>query len=360
MLTTRLASGRTLAHDLRARQRDIAIVMMHRVSDEGDVPRLASGVVGYLFKPLVQSEVLESVSDALAWHAVAHQGLIERTQSEDEMTRRALTLGEALAAVHGTVAALRTAVAPFAHGCRGVVGHAVSVATWALAIGRTLGVPEPTLTQLECGAFCHDIGKLALPAALLRKTGPLSPREVHLVRTHPEIGHDILMMAPALRAAAPIVLGAHERLDGSGYPRGLHGDAIPIGARITAVADAARTLVERRPYRDPMSLGSVGAELVRRAGAWYDPDAVAVWATGCGDTRWLRRPGSSRPATRLPVSRARCRCGAVMIHLCHPRLVVDLTLDYVYSKDLTGRDRRRQRVVSRCAGAQPGGGNRSA
>lgn len=277
MLTTRLASGRTLAHDLRARQRDIAIVMMHRVSDEGDVPRLASGVVGYLFKPLVQSEVLESVSDALAWHAVAHQGLIERTQSEDEMTRRALTLGEALAAVHGTVAALRTAVAPFAHGCRGVVGHAVSVATWALAIGRTLGVPEPTLTQLECGAFCHDIGKLALPAALLRKTGPLSPREVHLVRTHPEIGHDILMMAPALRAAAPIVLGAHERLDGSGYPRGLHGDAIPIGARITAVADAARTLVERRPYRDPMSLGSVGAELVRRAGAWYDPDAVAVW-----------------------------------------------------------------------------------
>ena len=278
LLNTRLAGGRTLVHDLRAGQRDLAFVMMHRLSDEGDVPRLEPGVVGYVFKPLVQREVMESVSDALAWHAVAHRGLIERTQTEEEMARRGLALGEALAVMpHGTVSALETTLAPFVRGYGEVLRHAGSVATWALAMGQVVGVPEPALTRLECGAFCHDIGKLALPAGLLRKFGPLSRCEFDLIRTHPDVGHDILMMSPALRESAPVVLGAHERVDGSGFPRGLQGDAIPIGARITAVADAARTLIESRPYRDPKSLGEVGAELVRRSGAWFDSDVVAVW-----------------------------------------------------------------------------------
>ena len=278
MLNTRLAGGRTLAHALRARHRDLALVMMHRLSGKGDVPRLAPGVVGYLFKPLVESEVIEAVSDALAWHEGAHRGLIERTDSEEEMARRALALGVALAAVrHATVSVLETVLTPFVHGCREVLGHAGSVAKLALVMGQAIGVVEPALIRLECGAFCHDIGKLALPARLLRKTGPLSPHEVDLVRTHPDVGHDLLMMSPALQEAAPIVLGAHERVDGSGFPRGLQGDAIPLGARITAVADASRTLLESRPYRDPMSLGEVGAELVRRSGVWFDPDMVAVW-----------------------------------------------------------------------------------
>jgi response regulator RpfG family c-di-GMP phosphodiesterase len=278
MLNTRLTDGGTLGRDLRARHRNLALVMMHRLTGESDMPRVEPGVVGYLFKPLVQSEVLESVSDALAWHAVAHRGLIDQTSSEEEMTRRGLALGEALEAVQqATVAALETALSPFAHGCRGALGHAVSVAKWALAMGQVIGVPEPELTELECGAFCHDIGKLALPAALLRNGGVLSPHEVDLVRTHPDIGHDILMMSPALQAVAPIVRGTHERVDGSGFPHGLQGDAIPLAARITAVADAARTLVESRPFRDPITLSAVGAELVGRAGSWFDPDLVAVW-----------------------------------------------------------------------------------
>jgi diguanylate cyclase (GGDEF)-like protein len=144
----------------------------------------------------------------------------------------------------------------------------------ALAVGRDLHMGPEGLDEVARAAELHDIGKIAVPDAILDKPGPLDPVEWSFMRRHPLIGERILLAAPALRPVARLVRSSHERWDGSGYPDGLTGDEIPLGARVVAVCDAFNAMTSDRPYRESVSEFAAIEELLACAGTQFDPMVV--------------------------------------------------------------------------------------
>jgi diguanylate cyclase (GGDEF)-like protein len=154
--------------------------------------------------------------------------------------------------------------------------HLRGVGALALAIGRRLRLDSEQLDELRRAAELHDLGKLAIPDELLHKSGPLSEGERDFMRQHTIIGERILAVAPSLRVIARLVRSSHERWDGKGYPDGLAGDEIPLGARIIAACDAYDAIVSDRGYRAPRPVAEAIAELRRHAGSQFDPRVVEV------------------------------------------------------------------------------------
>jgi two-component system, cell cycle response regulator len=147
----------------------------------------------------------------------------------------------------------------------------------ALAVGRELHMGPEGLDEVARAAELHDVGKIAVPDAILDKPGPLDPVEWSFMRRHPLIGERILLAAPALRPVARLVRSSHERWDGGGYPDGLSGNEIPLGARVVAVCDAFHAMTTQRPYRDPVSETDAIEELRRCAGTQFDPMVVSAF-----------------------------------------------------------------------------------
>jgi len=133
------------------------------------------------------------------------------------------------------------------------------------------------LRVIARGAFLHDIGKIATPDAILLKPGRLDPDETAIMRQHCERGYEMVRKIPFLSDAAEIVYAHQERFDGSGYPRGLRGEQIPLGARIFAVADTLDAMTSDRPYRKGASIEAATAEIVRCSGTQFDPEIVEVF-----------------------------------------------------------------------------------
>ncbi len=155
--------------------------------------------------------------------------------------------------------------------------HAHRVAQSSSALARTLKLAPIDIRDVRAAALLHDIGKVAIPPRLLGRAGPVTDEELTAVQRHVAIGAEVLASVPTLTSVAPIVAASHERYDGDGYPAGLFGDAIPLGARIIAVADTYDALTSRRPYNQPLSHDDANAELVRSAGSHLDPDVVRGW-----------------------------------------------------------------------------------
>ncbi len=154
-------------------------------------------------------------------------------------------------------------------------GERVSVVTdVAVAVGEQLGLTGDRLEQLRRAAELHDVGKMAIPDAILLKTGPLDGDEWVFVRRHTLTGEWILSAAPALASAAKLVRSTHERWDGGGYPDGLSGEAIPIESRIVAVCDAYAAMRTDRPYRAALTHQQAVAELQANADTQFDPTVV--------------------------------------------------------------------------------------
>ena len=128
-------------------------------------------------------------------------------------------------------------------------GHNTRVAELAVRIGRAMELPTDKLRTLARSGLLHDVGKIGIPDAILNKPGPLDADEWIAIKRHPHLGHEILLRVPSLHREAEIVIAHHERIDGSGYPRGLRGEQIPLEARILAVADTYDVLISNRPYR---------------------------------------------------------------------------------------------------------------
>ena len=156
--------------------------------------------------------------------------------------------------------------------------HLADVADLAEAVGRRLEVPEPQLQTIRQAAELHDVGKLAIPEEILEKPGALSEDEWEFVRRHTVIGERILGSAPALGAAAKIVRSTHERWDGTGYPDGLAGTDIPLGARIITACDAFDAMTTHRPYAAAVTRAEALRELFRCAGKQFDPAVVEAFA----------------------------------------------------------------------------------
>ncbi|MFH1465656.1 MAG: HD-GYP domain-containing protein [Pseudomonadota bacterium] len=153
-------------------------------------------------------------------------------------------------------------------------GHEQRVADLATAIGAELGLDQARLHGLGVAAIIHDLGKAAVSGEILFKPRALTAQERDLVRSHPEVGHHLLSRLDLPWPAAEVALQHHERLDGSGYPAGLRGDAILLEARIVAVADVVEAMVAHRPWRPPLGLDRARDEISGGRGLRYDPDAV--------------------------------------------------------------------------------------
>jgi putative nucleotidyltransferase with HDIG domain len=154
--------------------------------------------------------------------------------------------------------------------------HTEEVVRLAVAVATELELDLDGVQQVELGAVLHDIGKVRVPEAILNKASALTDEEWAVMRTHPEVGERILRPIKSLEAILPIVRHHHERWDGRGYPDGLAGRAIPLGARIVAVCDAYRAMTEDRPYRNALPAEEARAELQRCAGTQFDPECVEL------------------------------------------------------------------------------------
>jgi HD-GYP domain-containing protein (c-di-GMP phosphodiesterase class II) len=140
-----------------------------------------------------------------------------------------------------------------------------------------MGLPPEKVATVRKGALLHDIGKIGVPDAILRKPAALDEAEMAVIRHHPRWGHEMIKDVPFLQDALPLVLHHHEKFDGSGYPFGLAGEAIPLEARIFAVVDAFDAMNSDRPYRSRMPHEAIVAELDRCVGRHFDPEILAVF-----------------------------------------------------------------------------------
>jgi HD-GYP domain-containing protein (c-di-GMP phosphodiesterase class II) len=152
--------------------------------------------------------------------------------------------------------------------------HGTRLAEWAVRIGQELGLDEKALEDVEVAALLHDAGKVSVPDAILKKPGPLTPEEWRVMRMHPEFSWAVLRLVPGLERASLFALHHHEKYDGSGYPGGLRGEDIPIGARIVSVIDAFDAMVASRPYKEGLPCEEALRRLVTDSGRHFDPVVV--------------------------------------------------------------------------------------
>ncbi|MGA9814557.1 MAG: HD-GYP domain-containing protein [Terriglobales bacterium] len=156
-------------------------------------------------------------------------------------------------------------------------GHSRRVSAFTIAIARFMGVPKEDISIIARGALLHDIGKMAIPDAILRKPGALTRDEVAVMREYCYHGYQILKRIPFLAKCAEIVYSHQEHYDGTGYPRGLKGEQIPFGARLVAVANTSDAITSGRPYRVAGSVAEAREEIRLWSGRQFDPEVVRVF-----------------------------------------------------------------------------------
>jgi putative two-component system response regulator len=176
--------------------------------------------------------------------------------------------------------------------------HIWRMAAYARILAKAVGWDDERCKQLELAAPMHDTGKLGIPHAILRKPGPLNDEEWAVMQTHPQIGYDILCKsdAPVFQLAAEVALHHHEKWDGSGYPAGLRGEAIPQSARIVALADVFDALCMRRPYKEPWSVEQILDYIHADAASHFDPDIVRAFKSILPELMEIRAHWAQREA----------------------------------------------------------------
>jgi putative two-component system response regulator len=271
--------GLWLAHQIRTSAPETAVIMATGVHDVGSaVTSLRQGVIDYLTKPFGRERLRESVSRGLEWHKAARDSRRWRVTLDGEMDRKRERLSDALssltidsdAALDGLLSALTVADYD-------AYAHAYRVAALSASVGCAMFLNEEDMASLERAALLHDVGKLAMPDAVLRKPAPLTIEELNLIRQHPQIASDLIAPVPYLSGAAELVRDAHERFDGLGYPNGTPAADVAIGARIISVADAFDAMTRPRVFRDAIAPREALLEIERCAGSQFDPQVVAAF-----------------------------------------------------------------------------------
>jgi putative nucleotidyltransferase with HDIG domain len=271
--------GLWLAHHIRHDAPETAVIMATGVQDVGSaVTSLRQGVIDYLTKPFGRDRLRESVMRGIEWHKAATDSRRWRESLDAEVDERRQRLSDALGSltIDGD-AALDGLLSVLTLSDRDAYAHAYRVAALAASVGRALALSEDDMLALERAALLHDVGKLAMPEAVLRKPAPLTVEEQAVIRQHPQIAAELIAQVPYLAAAADLVRDAYERVDGLGYPNGTHALDVALGARIIAVADAFDAMTRPRVFRDAISPREALLELERCAGTQFDADVVDVF-----------------------------------------------------------------------------------
>jgi len=236
------------------------------------------GAIDYLLKPFDRAQLLTVVDRALEHGRLLKQNAAYRQNLEQIISARTGRLRATMQDLErsydftleamGDALDLRDAETE---------GHSRRVTVYTIALAREIGLDPEQLRTIARGAFLHDIGKIATPDRILLKPGKLDPGEVEIMRQHCARGYDLVRKIPFLRDAAEIVFTHQETFDGTGYPRGLRGEAIPLGARIFAIADTLDAMTSDRPYRTGRSFAEARAEILRCSGTQFDPAIVKIF-----------------------------------------------------------------------------------
>ena len=247
-------------------------------SDEA-IECFRAGAFDFIRKPFELDYLETAVGRAFAKHEAAMITEQYRESLEDLIADRNAALDRALEDVENSYrVTLKALVQALETRDFETHGHSERVVTFSLRLGHEMGLDRDALRDLELGALLHDIGKIGVPDAILRKPSKLSEREWEKMKQHPVHGHRILRNIPFLSGAAKVVSQHHERWDGNGYPKGLKGEAIDIGARIFAVIDAFDAMISDRVYRKGRTYDDAVTELKDCAGTQFDPEIVEAFA----------------------------------------------------------------------------------
>jgi putative nucleotidyltransferase with HDIG domain len=258
---------------------DMPVVMVTAVHDISvALAAIRNGAYDYLLKPFEREQLLATVRRALENRRLKLENRQYQTNLETLVADRTAQLRKAMANLERsydiTLEALGDALDLKDAETE---GHSKRVTAFTIAIARAMGLPKEEINVIARGAFLHDVGKMAIPDAILRKPGKLVPEEIAIMREHCYRGYQMVKKIPFLLEASEIVYSHQEKFDGTGYPRGLKGNDIPLGARIFAIADTLDAMTSDRPYRPAQSWQAAREEIERFKGLQFDPEVVAVF-----------------------------------------------------------------------------------
>jgi putative nucleotidyltransferase with HDIG domain len=258
---------------------DMPVVMVTAVHDISvALAAIRNGAYDYLLKPFEREQLLNTVGRALENRRLKLENRTYQTELESLVERRTHQLQEAMADLERsydiTLQALGDALDLKDAETE---GHSRRVTAFTIAIARAMGVPREQILIIARGAFLHDIGKMAIPDNILRKPGKLNDDERAIMREHCYHGYQMLKKIPFLTEACDIVYSHQEHYDGSGYPRALKSNEIPLGARIFSVADTLDAIISDRPYRPARTLQEARKEIRAWTGRQFDPEVVEIF-----------------------------------------------------------------------------------
>ncbi len=219
-------------------------------------------------------------------------------------------------------------------------GHSRRVAQYSLEIAKAVGCSNDMLLQINRGAYLHDLGKIAIPDAILFKRGALTAEEWEVMKTHPWLGYNLLTRISSLAPVGAILLSHHERYDGMGYPQGLKGDQIPVGARIFAIADTLDAMTSDRPYRKGLSYSEARMEIASQSGLQFDPAVVEAFLAIPEETLRGTILREKRRTVRLPLATdVTCRSGEKLlklksVNICEGGMLLEDASDVKVGTDL--------------------------
>ena len=265
----------------RAKERypDMPVVMVTAVHDISvALAAIRNGAYDYLLKPFEREQLVNMVRRALENRRLKLENRAYQLNLESLVQARTQQLHQAMEDLERsydiTLQALGDALDLKDAETE---GHSRRVTAYTMAIARRMGLPDDKVKIIARGAFLHDVGKMAIPDAILRKPGKLTEGEREIMKEHTTRGYEMLRKISFLAEAAEIVYAHQEYFDGSGYPRGLKGEEIPLGARIFAVADTLDAMCSDRPYRLAQTFETAKAEIIRCSGKQFDPEVVKAF-----------------------------------------------------------------------------------
>ena len=266
---------------------------------------LRSGAYDYVAKPFQEDELATCIERALETRRLKMENRQYQLNLEQLVSDRTQALEQALGRLGQTYdQTIRALGAALDLRDTETEDHCVRVANYSVHLARvTQRCDEVMLRNLKWGAYLHDIGKIGVPDAILLKPDLLTESEYGVIKRHPELGYRMLSGIPFLTEATEVVYCHHEEYDGSGYPRGLSGNDIPLAARIFAVADAVDAMTSNRSYRDALSWVEIKAELRSNSGKQFDPDVVDAFLSVPIDEWAAIREGAANdiPESSTPV-----------------------------------------------------------
>jgi putative two-component system response regulator len=273
-------TGLDLLDELKRIDEDVIVVMISAVKDiESAISAMSKGAYDYVAKPFKLKEVALIANKAIEKRRLILENKEYQRELERKVEERTIELKNALHELDKTYnSTLRALVIALETRDTETKGHSMRVVNYTLKIADMVGIRDKhQLKVLEFGALLHDIGKIGIPDAILRKPSKLSKKEWNIMKTHSQIGYQILHKIKFLEEVSQIVLHHHEKYDGSGYPFGLKGFDIPLGSRIFTVADAIDAITSERPYRDALSFDTAAEQLQESSGIQFDPEIINLF-----------------------------------------------------------------------------------